>query len=241
MSRRTSSSSFPARYVAPFVRLGLSPSRPDPDADCDSSQNQLLACLQWLGEFQVLACIPLNSSVPFKDVADLAGVPETQLSRVVRMTATTGFLLEPQLGHVAHSPLSAPFVTKPSYLDAAMFLSETAAPTALQMATATQRFGHSQRPNESAYNVAFNTSGTFASAYDQRPKLQRQWPAYLRYGTGDVDASVTDILTRLDWLSLGNAFVVEVSLPPHEVILFVRVFSLTLRLQSSRWMPNLPQ
>lgn len=168
--------------------------------------------MQWLGEFQVLACIPLSGSVPFKDVADLAGVPDTQLCRIVRMTATAGFLYKPEPGHVAHSALSAPFVTKPSFLDAAMFLSEIAAPTALQMAVATQRFGHSQRPDQSAYNVAFNTSATFASACDQRSKLQQQWPAYLRYGTGDVDASVTDILTCLDWLSLGNVSVVEVSL-----------------------------
>ena len=160
----------------------------------------------------MLACIPLSDSVPFKDVADLAGVPEMQLCRVVRMTATAGFLHEPQPSHVAHSALSAPFVTKPSFLDAAMFLSETAAPTALQMAVATQRFGHSQRPDESAYSVAFNTSATFASACEQQSRLQRQWPAYLRYGTGDVDASVTDILTRLDWLSLDNTSVVEVGL-----------------------------
>lgn len=174
-------------------------------------QDQLLACLQWLGEFQVLACIPLSGSVPAKDVADLVGVPETQLCRVVRMTATAGFLNEPQPGHIAHTALSAPFVTKPSFLDAAMFLAETAAPTALQMAVATQRYGNSNRPNESAYNLAFNTSQTFQSACEQRSKLQRQWPAYLRY-VGDVDDSVTEVLTRLDWLSLGNACIVEVGL-----------------------------
>lgn len=167
----------------------------------------------------MLACIPLSGTVPFKDVVDLTGVPETQLCRVVRMTVTAGFLREPEPGHVAHSALSAPFVTTPSFLDAAMFLSETAAPAALQMAVATQRFGHSQRPNESAYNVAFNTSVPFASARAQRPKLQRQWPAYLRYGMDDVDASVTDILTRLDWLSLGNASVVEVSSPTVAAVL----------------------
>lgn len=101
-----------------------------------------------------------------------------------------------------------------------MFLSDTAAPVALQMAVATQRFGDSQRPDESAYNIAFNTSATFASACAQRPKLQRQWPTYLRYATGDVDASVTDILTRLDWLSLGNALVVDVSLSTLDAVSF---------------------
>ncbi|KAF7587025.1 hypothetical protein BBP40_007847 [Aspergillus hancockii] len=145
-----------------------------------AAQNQLLACLQWLGEFQVLACIPLHGSVPISDVAELAGVPEIQLCRIIQMTATAGFLQESQPGQVAHTALSARFVTKPSYLDAAMFLAETAAPAALQMAAATQRFGPSQQPNESAYNIAFHTSDTFASSCEQRPHLQRQWPAYLR-------------------------------------------------------------
>ena len=170
----------------------------------------MLACLHWLGDYQILACIPLSGSVPFKDVADLAGVPDTQLCRIVRMMVIAGFLQEPQPGCVAHSSLSARFVTKPSFLDAAMFLSETAAPTALQMPLATQRFGYSQHPHESTYNVAFTTPVTFASAFERLPKLQRQWPAYLHHVTDNVDVSVTDILSRLDWLSFGNASVVEV-------------------------------
>ncbi|KAF7514171.1 hypothetical protein GJ744_004496 [Endocarpon pusillum] len=173
-----------------------------------ASQNQLLACLQWLGEFQVLAYVPLSGTVPAKDVADLAGVPETQLCRIVRMTATAGFLHEPQPGHIAHTALSAPFVTKLSYLDAAMFLAETAAPIALQMAAATQRHGDSNRPNESAYTLAFNTSQTFQSACEQRTKLQRQWSAYLR--CADTGDSFTELLGRLDWRSLGNACIVDV-------------------------------
>jgi hypothetical protein len=73
------------------------------------------------------------------------------------MTTTAGFLQEPQADHVAHSALSSPFVTKPSCLDAAMFLAGTVAPAALQLPTATQRFGSSLRTNETAYNLAFNT------------------------------------------------------------------------------------
>ncbi|KAL9066490.1 MAG: hypothetical protein Q9161_007553 [Pseudevernia consocians] len=115
-----------------------------------ASQNQILACLKWLGEFQVLACIPLGGSIPAKEVADLAGVPETQLCRVVRMTAIAGFLHEPRPGHIAHTALSAPFVTNLSFLDTTMFLAEIAAPTALHMATATQRHGHLESPSDKA-------------------------------------------------------------------------------------------
>ena len=166
--------------------------------------------MKWLGEFQVLACIGLKGSVPAKDVAELAGVSETQLCRIVRMTATAGFLHEPQPGHIAHTDLSASFVTKLSYLDASMFLAEVAAPVALQMAAATQRHGLSNLPDESAYSLAFNTSQTFQSACKQQMKLQRQWSAYLRCA-GDTDDAVVELLTQLDWRSLGNSCVVDVS------------------------------
>ena len=172
-------------------------------------QNQLLACLQWLGEFQILAFIPLSGSVSAKDVADLADVPELVLCRVIRMTATAGFLSEPQPGCIAHTALSAPFVTTLHYLDATMFLAGTAAPMALQMAAATQRHGESDSPSESAYTVAFNSSQTFKSACEQQAKLHSQWSAYLRCA-GDTSDNVTEILGQLDWRRLGNAYIVDV-------------------------------
>ena len=173
-------------------------------------QFQLLACLKWFGEFQVLACIPLSGSILAKDVADLAGVPETHLWRVVRMTATAGFLQESSPGHIAHTALSAPFVTNLSFLDATMFLAETVAPTALHMATATQRYARLESPSESAYSIAFNTPQPFEAACVERTRLHRQWSAYRRC-TGDIDDSVTELLGRLNWLSLGNACIVDVS------------------------------
>lgn len=159
----------------------------------------------------MLACIPLHGSVLIHDIAELAGVPEIQLYRIIRMTVTAGFLQESPPGQVAHTALSARFVTKPSYLDAAMFLAETAAPAALHMAVATQRFGTSPHPNESAYNLAFNTSDTFTTSREQRPRLQRQWPAYLRYAMEDVEDAVTDILSGMEQLRQGNVTIVEVS------------------------------
>ncbi|KAB8228297.1 trypacidin cluster transcriptional coactivator tpcD [Aspergillus alliaceus] len=70
---------------------------------------EILACLRWLREFQILACIPLIRSVPIKDIADLTGVPQTTLARIIRLTATAGFLHELQPSHVARTPLSASF------------------------------------------------------------------------------------------------------------------------------------
>ncbi|KAL9078955.1 MAG: hypothetical protein Q9157_002139 [Trypethelium eluteriae] len=178
--------------------------------------SEVLGCLRWLGEFQILACIPLAGSVPIKDVADLSGVPKTLLARIIRLMATSGFLHELQPDYVAHTPLSAQFVTNPALLDAAMFLAESVAPAALSMALATQRFGDSQRSDESAYNLALNTNKPFHTARDERPKLSRQWSAYLHYAGGLHAASenVADIFAQLNWdspnISIAYTRIVEV-------------------------------
>ncbi|KXS96188.1 hypothetical protein AC578_2673 [Pseudocercospora eumusae] len=181
-----------------------------------ASQNQLLACLKWLGEFQVLACIPLKSSIHARDVADLAGVPETQLCRIVRLMATAGFLHEPLPGQIAHTVLSAAFVTDLSLLDASMFLSETAAPVALHMATATERQSNLQSSN-SAYSVAFNTSQPFEAACVERSRLHRQWSAYSQLEA--VEDKTVELFGQLNWRSLGNATIVDSCAQSTDVVL----------------------
>lgn len=169
----------------------------------------MLSCLQWLAEFQVLACIPLCGSVPIKDVADLAGVPAAQLSRIVKLTSTADFLAEPVLDHIAHTSLSAQFVTNLSHYDAAVFLAQTAAPSAFKMAAATRQFGHSMLTHHSAYAIAFGADESFQKTCEQRPKLQRQWLAYLQH-IGRDSQDVVELVSKLDWLRLGTARIVDV-------------------------------
>jgi len=134
--------------------------------------------------------------VPISEVAALTDAPEKRLAQVVRLTAMSGFLCEPQRGHLAHTPLSAPFVSDLNLLDASLFLTETAAPAAFEMAPATRRWGLTEQTDQTAYNVAFDTPATFASACEQRSRLRRQWYAYLLCGMGDVEAGMKEVLTR---------------------------------------------
>ena len=159
----------------------------------------------------MLACVPLDDSVAFKDVSDLCGVPEAQLCRITRLMATVGFLHEPRLGHIAHSPLSAQFVTDPPLLDAAMFLSGAAAPTALKMPLVTKQFVTSSRADQSAYSATIDGGIPLASEFELRPRLQRQFDNYLSCITGDDRTGIRDVLMQVDWSSLCDATVVDVS------------------------------
>lgn len=123
-----------------------------------------------------------------------------------------GFLRETSPGEMAHTPLSASFVSKPSHLDAAMFLAETAVPSALHMVANTERHGQSREPRHSAYTMAFNTPQSFQSHCQQRSKLQHQWTAFLRDVTNVVDDwAAVGPLDSIDWSGLGDACVVDVS------------------------------
>jgi hypothetical protein len=127
------------------------------------------------------------------------------------MTATAGFLSEPQPGYIAHTTLSAPFATNLSYLDAIMFLAEIAAPTSLKMATVAQRKESLNPSGWSAYNIASGTEQSFESACATQTKLHRQWSAYRRCA-GDAHNGITELLSRLNWRSLGSTCVVDVSM-----------------------------
>ena len=159
-----------------------------------------------------MACIPLDESLPFKDLADLVGVPESQLVRVIRLMTTYGFLREPMLGFISHSSLSAQFITNGSLLDATAFIADLATPTALQMSNATQRFGASLNNTECAYNLALNTVRPFHVAIQEHSRLRRQWSAYLCHAAGlHKEEEIVEALSRLNWSNLGNACIVEVS------------------------------
>lgn len=173
---------------------------------------QMLASVQWLSSLQVLICLPLGVNLAIKNLAQLAGVQETALARVVRMTASRGFLQEPQPGQIMHTPLSSRFVSHRRFRDATMFLAECCTPSALHMKPAVQHPTTADVPPESGYSLAFPTSVPFTKACSMAPKLQRQWSAFLHY-TGHFDKRFTEVLTRLDWAKLGDSCIVEVTMP----------------------------
>ncbi|KAL2138955.1 hypothetical protein VTI28DRAFT_5995 [Corynascus sepedonium] len=176
-----------------------------------ASQVQIIACLRWLAEYQILACIPPEVSVPIKDLADLTGVAEGQLTRVIRLTATTGFLRETKPCSVSHTPLSVQFTTDQSLLDAVVFMAESVAPAALRMASATQHFGATCSPNESAYGLATRDMRPFHIALQEHSKLSRQWSAYLCHAGGlQQEDALVEALSRLSWANLGDTCIVEV-------------------------------
>lgn len=167
-----------------------------------------MACLKWLGEFQILALVPLQGSILASEIADLAGVSAKELSRVVRMMATMAFLCEVQPNRIAHTELSASFIGDFSLMDCAMFLGEVAAPSALYMTEAASRV-REDHASSSAFSLLKGSQQSFETACAGDERLQRQWAAY-RMSVCAPSDSVVAALCRLNWSGLGKACVVDV-------------------------------
>jgi hypothetical protein len=154
-----------------------------------------------MGEYQIIAYIPLDDTISLEELANLADVSEHTLSRVVRMTATAGFLYEPQPGHVAHTSLSLSFTTELSYFDAAMFLANKVAPASFDLTFFANEYDGTALQLQSPRPFDFLC---------QEPQVNRQWQAY-RQSMGSMKNQLAYLPNLLNWRSLGDASVVDVS------------------------------
>ncbi|KAJ0164699.1 hypothetical protein CTA2_404 [Colletotrichum tanaceti] len=171
-------------------------------------QTQLLACLQWLGMFQILAYVPPTETVAYDDLADLAGVPPAQIRRIVRVAATAGILCEPRPDYVAHTPLSIRLYKRPSFMDALRFAAETVVPTSLRMADAARRHTPCHQEHAGpAWIAADSALPTLASACERDRKLRRRAIAFRRLTAVNRTSAVLEMLSSVDLEELGQTVV----------------------------------
>lgn len=180
----------------------------------------MLSCLRWLLRFNILTFIPLDGSIPYSELAKSAGVPETQLRSVIRMAITSNFLSEPTPDHASHNAVSALFVTKPSLVDWAKFMTRFSAPAAAVFADATEKWGATVEKNQTAFNIATGTDGPLFDYFAQSPELVNIFASYMKSVQASYGTSLKHLVTGFDWAGLGEAIVVDVRLQQNPLVLF---------------------
>lgn len=141
----------------------------------------------------------------------VAGVPENQLKSIARMAMTGNFLAEPVHGQVAHNATSGIFVTNPSISGWALFMAENSCPGALAIVGATEKYGVTDKKNETAFNVARNTDLPFFDYIGQSPEQGKQFASYMKNVLASEGTKVDHLVKGFDWENLGEATVVDVS------------------------------
>ncbi|KAK3307257.1 O-methyltransferase-domain-containing protein [Chaetomium strumarium] len=176
-------------------------------------QQQQYSCLEWLCHFGVLKRIPLgSSSIAYHELAKLCAVPEGTLRAVTRMVMTMGFLCETPGGDVSHNALSAPFVENDHLMTWMLHMVNHTVPFMRGFVEATERWGGSERTDETAFNVAFGTDLAYFPYLKSRPDLEREFDSYMQSQSQvSGGAKVEHLLNGFEWGSLRDgALVVDV-------------------------------
>ncbi|TAQ84671.1 hypothetical protein B7494_g7015 [Chlorociboria aeruginascens] len=181
-------------------------------------QFQNFACVYWLCHFRILSFIPLHGSVPYSELATVASVPEMQLKSIARMAMLSNFLVEPIPGEIAHNATSTLLVTNPGLLDWALYLAEVSVPSASRIAEATERWGATEKKNETPFNIVRDTDMPFLDYVGKSPELSEQYAAHVKHTSLDEGTIVKHLSSGFDWGSLGEATIVDICRGPPNLL-----------------------
>jgi 6-hydroxytryprostatin B O-methyltransferase len=179
------------------------------------TQQQQYYSIQWLTHFDALSQIPLPpGSISYATLAAEVHVPEAMLRSIARMAMTAGILFEKTDGSLCHNALSTPFVQDPHMRVQLKHFCTATVPIMAGMVKATENWGDTRQPNETAYNVANGTDLPFFAHLKANPTLQKKFEDYMKSRAVSHTGSRAEyLLEAIDWSSLGDARVVDVSQP----------------------------
>ncbi|KAL2783139.1 O-methyltransferase-domain-containing protein [Aspergillus keveii] len=177
------------------------------------NDHTLAASLHVISHFNVAQAVPLTGPISFKDLSDIVGLSELDVTRFVRRTAINRIFVETEPGYVSHTATSALLATDPQMQALVAHMSEEAFPASTRIVDALEI----SKTNNSATGAANESPSPFALAFGssfferkaaQPDTLQRFGLAMSSWSSGD---GAHQMVTCYDWGSLpAGARVVDV-------------------------------
>jgi len=176
------------------------------------NQSVDLANFQFIYHYNIPKHVPLVGSISYSELAALTGFDEIFLKRMVRVAMINRIFLETPDGRVAHSGASRILHEEPGAMDTAGFLLEEIFPAAPKLVDALKKYPASGEPNETAFNLAFNTSRSFYKELEATPERSRRFGAAMRWMSRGGRFSNDHIVRGYEWAQVdhANGLVVDV-------------------------------
>lgn len=176
----------------------------------DGHQYHDVSSLRWVYHSNIAAAIPLDRAVTFEEVAAATGVDEDHSKRMLRHAMTNRLFCEPEPGKVAHTASSALLVRSQALNDWVGYTTEESFPVSAKVVEAYEKFGASQKPNESAYSIAFNTDKAMFDHLTEFPDRERRFANTMVEMTSTEGYGIHHLLNGYQWENIGKATVVDV-------------------------------
>jgi hypothetical protein len=175
--------------------------------------------LQAIAKFGIISAVPLHDEISYTDLAAQVPLTERQLRRILRHAMTRRFFAESRPGYVVHTSLSATIARLPKLVSWIGHNIDEIGSASSRMIDAIEKWGDSQDPCQTGYNIAFGLSETDSifTHFGTDGEGERKGWRGRRFGeamesmTSGGAHDVSHILNGFAWGDLGPATVVDVS------------------------------
>ncbi|KAF2152731.1 putative O-methyltransferase [Myriangium duriaei CBS 260.36] len=164
-----------------------------------------LANLDFIYHHKLASFVPLDNDISYAELAMATNIDEVFVRRMVRVGMMNRIFIETANGRVRHSAASRILHEEPGAMDACGFLLQEMFPAAAKMVEATQKYPSSGEPNETAFNVAFNTSRPFYLELEASPERARRFGSAMRWMSRGGRFSNDHLIRGYDWASIDRA------------------------------------
>lgn len=174
-----------------------------------------VATLQVIYRFKLGQAIPLEGGATYAEVAEKTGLTEHRVSSVIRQAAINHIFCEDRPNHVIHTVISKLIITDPLMWDYVGHYTEENFPTVAKMAPALAKWPKSEELHETPFSLAFDyyKPGGFFQYTKENADSQKRFFNVMREVGMAPGVDYRHVAKGYDWEGLGNATVIDVSLP----------------------------
>ncbi|RAO64731.1 uncharacterized protein BHQ10_000743 [Talaromyces amestolkiae] len=171
-----------------------------------------LMSIRFIYRHNVPHYVPLEGDISIQDLAEKTKLDPIRLRRYLQHTMMYRVFVESRPGFVAHSSVSRLLKVNPAALDTVGFLVEELAPAGTKVVEAEAKWPNSAEPNETGFNVEFNTADSFYLEIAKTSERARRFGAAMRFMTSGTFYDISHLIRGYDWKSLDvpGSIVVDV-------------------------------
>ncbi|KAF2087434.1 S-adenosyl-L-methionine-dependent methyltransferase [Saccharata proteae CBS 121410] len=183
---------------------------PDEGLRWISTEYADLATLRFIDHFNLAEAVPLGGEKSFTDIAAERKLHAGQVKRVLRHAMTNNIFMEKREGYVSHSATSKALLTDKSIRAWVSSCTELFTRSSTGLVEATERWGWSEKRNETPFNISYQTDLGLFEWWTEHPEKGARFATSLKGMAQDEVYSFQHMADGFDWQSLGNALVVDI-------------------------------
>ncbi|KAJ9605325.1 hypothetical protein H2200_009982 [Cladophialophora chaetospira] len=167
------------------------------------------ATLQYVYHFHIAEHVPVDKDISYKELADTAGVDQSQCTRILKFMATQNFFQQTRPGYIGHTAMSK-LLLVPDFRDTVGYVTEESFSGAPRLSENAEKYPGSQEKNQAPWHLANNTDLPIFEYFEDQPARMGRFMGCMRALASAESYSIKNMIEAFDWQSLGNGVVVDV-------------------------------